>query len=323
MMNLGLLLSEPSALPWLKRTLAGTYQLCWHTPNVTQTLAQQVTKPVDLLLVQLESGWSADVILQLQPYMDCCIMLFSADGQNHMQQAFRALGFGARDYVEFKGYTPEAAAMLLRKIKQQAVLYNIPRSAPLSRRPAPPMIVAIGASTGGPSSLFELIRELPADFNAAIVIVQHMDGRFSTGLADWLERASKLKIKLIAHREKAEAGTIYIAGADIHLKITEEGRFIYSEEPEHSLFKPSIDVFFESLAQNWQDPAIGVLLTGMGQDGAVGLKLMRNKGWMTIAQDEATSVVYGMPKAAVRLEAATEVLPLDKIAGRLIRLCNP
>lgn len=321
-MNLGLLTYNTRTADWVKQILETKYQVAWQAQDVTQTLTNHLASPVDLLLVKLHEGWSDQDIQQLTPYVDCPIVLFSLDGQNHTQKVFNAFGYGAKDYVGLAGTHQESGVLLLRKIKQQIVLQGVkPRPAEPDHLPLP-MIIAIGASTGGPSSLYELIKALPKDFNAVIVIVQHMDGRFSTGLADWLERAATLKVKLIAHREKAEAGTIYIAGADIHLRISAEGQFLYSEEPEHSLFKPSIDVFFESLSKNWRGIAIGVLLTGMGQDGAVGLKLMKNKGWVTIAQDQASSVVYGMPKAAVHLQAATEVLPLDKIAARLIKLCS-
>lgn len=320
-MNLGLLTYNAPNAGWVKQVIETKYQVAWQARDVTQTLTLQLANPVDLLLVKLHEGWSALDIQQLTPYIDCPIVLFSVDGRDHTQQVFTAFGFGAKDYVELTGAQQAKATLLLRKIRQQTVLQGIlPRPAEPASTTLP-VIIAIGASTGGPSSLYELIQALPKDFNAVIVIVQHMDSRFSTGLADWLERATSLQVKLIAHREKAEAGTIYIAGADIHLRISEEGRFLYSEEPQHSLFKPSIDVFFESLAKNWRGIAIGVLLTGMGQDGALGLKLMKNKGWFTIAQDQASSIVYGMPKAAVHLQAATEVLPLDKIADRLIKLC--
>lgn len=321
-MNLGLLTYHAPNANWVKQVVETKYQVAWQAQDVTQTLTCQLATPVDLLLVKLHEGWSAQDIQQLTPYIDCPIILFSLDGNNHTQKVFAAFGYGAKDYVELSGAQQDSGALLLRKIKQQIVLQGIKPRPVETESSALPVIIAIGASTGGPSSLYELIQALPTDFNAVIVIVQHMDGRFSTGLADWLERGTSLQVKLIAHREKAEAGTIYIAGADIHLRISEEGRFIYSEEPEHSLFKPSIDVFFESLSKNWRGIAIGVLLTGMGQDGALGLKLMKNRGWVTIAQDQASSVVYGMPKAAVHLQAATEVLPLDRIAARLIKLCS-
>jgi two-component system response regulator WspF len=158
--------------------------------------------------------------------------------------------------------------------------------------------------------------------NAAFVIIQHMEGRFSPGLADWLQQSARLKVKLVEHKEKAVAGVVYIAGSDLHLQISAEGRLLYVEDPKDSLFRPSIDVFFTSLSKNWRGVAIGVLLTGMGQDGAQGMKLMKDKGWHTIAQDQASSAVYGMPKAAVLLHAVTEVLPLNSIAARLISLCH-
>ena len=112
--------------------------------------------------------------------------------------------------------------------------------------------------------------------------------------------------------------TVLLAGTNNHLYLAPEGRLVYRREPTDQVYRPSIDVFFESVATYWRGDAIGVLLTGMGRDGARGLKLMRERGFHTIAQDQASSAVYGMPKAAVTLGAAAEVLPLDRIAARLL-----
>ena len=113
-------------------------------------------------------------------------------------------------------------------------------------------------------------------------------------------------------------GTVLLAGTNNHLYLAPEGHLVYRPEPVDQVYRPSIDVFFESVANHWRGEAIGVLLTGMGRDGARGLKQMRERGFHTIAQDQASSAVYGMPKAAVALDAATEVLPLKRIAARLV-----
>lgn len=320
-MLLGLLNIKHDNTLWLKNVLAEKCSVLWQAGDASEALSYQLSKPVELLIVQLDSEYIAPDFHLLLPNLMCPVVLFSTDGFNHTQTVFNAFGVGVKDYVELKGICVESATLLLKKIKQQAVLYK--KSEPINLElPLASMIIAIGASTGGPASLNELIQHLPKDLNAALVVIQHLDGRFSAGLADWLAQSAKLKVKLITHNEKALAGIIYIAGADLHLHISESGHFIYSEEPQQSLFKPSINIFFESLSKNWRGDAIGILLTGMGQDGAQGMKLMKEKGWLTIAQDQASSVVYGMPKAAVLLQAVTEVLPLNKIATRLITLCG-
>jgi two-component system, chemotaxis family, response regulator WspF len=320
-MLLGLLNIKQGDIGWIQQVLAGTCQVMWQVQELSHIIRHQRTKPVELLLIQLDGQGTAPDFQQILANLTCPVMLFSTDGLNHTNTVFNALGCGVKDYVGLKGQSNESACLLLKKIKQQSVLTQKTVPVP-SKVKLAPILVAIGASTGGPACLNTLVQSLPEDLSAALVIVQHMESRFSAGLVDWLEQSSKLKVKLIEHQEQAIAGVIYIAGADLHLQISAEGCFIYSEEPRHSIFKPSIDLFFESVSKNWCTDAIGVLLTGMGQDGAQGMKLMKEKGWLTIAQDQASSVVYGMPKAAVSLKAATEVLPLNQIAARLITLCG-
>ena len=126
-------------------------------------------------------------------------------------------------------------------------------------------------------------------------------------------------MRLVREGERPTPGQVLLAGTDDHLHLVADGTLRYTENPKESLYRPSIDVFFHSVAQHWRGLAVGVLLTGMGQDGARGLKALRERGCLTIAQDQATSAVYGMPKAAAALEAAVEIRPLDKIAPRLIQ----
>jgi len=184
-------------------------------------------------------------------------------------------------------------------------------------RPAP--LVVVGASAGGPAALAVLLKGLPAKFPAAIVIVQHVDERFVDGLASWLGEQSGLPVRLAQEGERPEVGTALVAGHGGHLTMGADGRLAYASEPRSLAFCPSIDVFFQSVCEQWTGKAVGVLLTGMGADGAQGLKALRLKGLHTIAQDQATSAVYGMPKAAAAAQAAVDILPLDRIAARLAR----
>ncbi|WP_337881008.1 chemotaxis protein CheB [Rheinheimera sp.] len=319
-MKLGLLVEHSKENARLERTLAGLYLVAWHTRDCAEAIERCASDPVDLLLLELHQPWLPSQLEQLLQSLPCPVLLFSTDGADHTKAVFAALGAGAKDYVALEP-GGQNSGLLLKKIRQFGVLHP-QRQKPQQPASESPVLIAIGASTGGPSSLFELIKALPQDFNAAVVIIQHIDGRFSAGMAEWLENATSLKVKLIRSNEKLAAGVIYVAGAEAHLLMSKEGRLQLSQQPEDSLFKPSIDVFFSSLSKEWQGRAIGVLLTGMGQDGALGLKQMKERGWPTIAQDQASSVVYGMPKAAVHIKAASEVLALDKIAARLIQLCS-
>jgi two-component system response regulator WspF len=236
------------------------------------------------------------------------------------------MGHGALDVVDTPalgaGNAQEAAAPLLRKIMNIGWLIgdkgNRERSAPSPLRSSASRqrLIAIGSSAGGPAALEVLLKGLPRDFSAAIVLVQHVDQVF----AEWLSSASGLKVRLAQEGEPPLAGTVLLAGTNHHIRLLKNGTLAYTAEPVNEIYRPSIDVFFESVASYWNGDAVGVLLTGMGRDGAQGLKLMRQQGYLTIAQDQQSSAVYGMPKAAAAIDAAVEVRPLDKIAPRLLEI---
>ena len=181
-------------------------------------------------------------------------------------------------------------------------------------------LIAIGASAGGPAALAVILAGVPKDFPAAIVIVQHVDAKFTTGMTEWLTGQTGLCVRVAQEGDRLVRGSVFMAGTSNHLILKGKDRLAYTPEPLDYLYRPSVDVFFESVSHGWQNAAVGVLLTGMGKDGARGLKLLRDRGHHTIAQDEATSSVYGMPKAAVALDAAVDVLPMRRIAPRLIDL---
>jgi chemotaxis response regulator CheB len=150
-----------------------------------------------------------------------------------------------------------------------------------------------------------------------VVIVQHVDAQFALGMAGWLGEQTTLPVRTAASGDRLTAGTVLLAGRNDHLVLTSPGRLGYTREPTQSVYRPSIDVFFDSVIKHWRGDAVGVLLTGMGRDGAAGLKAMRMRGLYTIAQDEASSAVYGMPKAAAAMDAAVDILPVDAIGPRL------
>lgn len=188
---------------------------------------------------------------------------------------------------------------------------------PQSNRLLP--LVAIGSSTGGPKALAAILSRLPADFGAAIVIVQHVDQQFSGGLVDWLNQQTPLTVKLAKTGDRLAKDTALVAGTNDHLSLRADLTLHYIKEPVDYPYRPSVDVFFKSLALHWDRKDIGVLLTGMGQDGAEGLSLLRSQGWHTIAQDKESCAVFGMPKAAIALGAAIEILPPEAIAATLIQ----
>jgi two-component system, chemotaxis family, protein-glutamate methylesterase/glutaminase len=182
-------------------------------------------------------------------------------------------------------------------------------------------VVALGASTGGPSALVTLVRALPAGFPIPIVAVLHLDAPFGNSFADWLDAQVSPRVAYPREGETVDsfAGAIAMAPSGSHLTVR-EGRFRLTAEPPRLSCRPSVDVLFESIASGYGSSATACLLTGMGRDGAAGLLEIRRAGGFTMAQDEATSVVYGMPREAMLLGAADQVLPLEAIGRALAAL---
>ncbi len=197
-------------------------------------------------------------------------------------------------------------------------------SNPISLAPAaPPQIVAIATSTGGPAALLHVLADLPADFPAPVLLVQHMSPGFVEGLASWLDAGSPLRVKVAEAGERLQRGHAYLAPDGHHIGLTDRRSLAVSSSPPVGGFRPSGTVLFESVAAVYGAAAVGVILTGMGNDGCAGLATLRRVGGRIIAQDEATSVVFGMPAAAIAAGLAHTILPIEQIAARLIAWCAP
>ena len=321
----------PLAVEALRRALAAgpEYQLIWVASNGEEAVSRcRDDLPELLLMDMLMPGMDGvEATRRIMHDTPCAILIVTSDVERNMSRVFDAMGAGALDVVAAPSLGPQQvldAAAVRRKIHN--IAWMIGHKTSRSVKPTPvrstenrgKRLVAIGASAGGPASLVELLRQIPPDFPASIVLVQHVDEVFAAGMAQWLGSESHMPVRLAREGEVLQPATVLLAGTNNHLYLAPEGRLVYRREPADQVYRPSIDVFFESVATYWRGDAIGVLLTGMGRDGARGLKLMRERGFHTIAQDQASSAVYGMPKAAVALGAAAEVLPLDRIAARLL-----
>lgn len=191
-----------------------------------------------------------------------------------------------------------------------------------SRGQAPVAIVAMGASTGGPQALRDILSHLPAGFPVPLVCVQHIGAGFLSEMVEWLGETCKLPVRLAAQGELPYAGVVYFAPDDTHLEFDGQGRFALSDAPAYDGHRPSVSVTLRAAARQFGAGAVGVLLTGMGKDGAEGMAAIAAAGGVTIAQDEASCVVYGMPKEAVALNAVRHLLPLEQIAPALRDLAN-
>lgn len=181
-----------------------------------------------------------------------------------------------------------------------------------------PRLVAIGASTGGPAALRDLLSALPAGFNAPVLIVQHISKGFIAGLTHWLDANTRLEVRIATASDVARPGVVYLAPDDQHLGIRENGRIVLSGGPPVGSFRPSASHLFESAAEAFGGAMIAVILTGMGDDGVSGLRAVHAAGGIVVAQDEATSIVYGMPREATRAGVVSAVLARPDIAPRLV-----
>lgn len=179
-------------------------------------------------------------------------------------------------------------------------------------------VVTIGASTGGPQTLSTILAQLPANFPVPIICIQHICEGFLQGLVDWLASVCQLQVKIATVGELPLAGAIYFAPERSHLKLDAQGRFSYSMSPLVDGHRPSVTVTFKSVANFYRRAAVGILLTGMGRDGAEGMRTIAAAGGITIAQDEKSSVVFGMSKEAIALGAAQYILPAHEIAPLLL-----
>lgn len=272
----------------------------------------------------------------------CPIVVVTATVEGNASRVYEAIGAGALDAVETPRLGPTGAQgdrALVEKVNSvrrmrtedmmapRATAVPAPMPSPVARaaeavaqeRAGSAPVLAIGASTGGPQALATLIGSLPAPAPFSIVVVQHMDANFLPGMATWLGSQTERPVRLARAGDRPEAGTVLIAGEPRQMVLSAQGAIEYVEGDPGAIHRPSVNALFHSLAQCRSAPGFAVLLTGMGKDGAEGMLAMRSAGWHTVAQDQATSVVWGMPGAASQLGAAQQVLPLREIGPALVQ----
>ncbi|MDE2058106.1 MAG: chemotaxis response regulator protein-glutamate methylesterase [candidate division NC10 bacterium] len=265
------------------------------------------------------------------------VMVSASSTRYEAATAFEALKAGALTVVE-KPCGPDHSAQaegtrrLLETVKLMAEV-KVVRRWPKRERSTPPSplwamadgtirLIAIGGSTGAPQIIADILAKLPRDLWAPILVVQHIAPGFTGGFAEWLAEGTRLTVKLAESGEATRPGTVYLAPEGSQTGITKEGRIRLTKEPIEDGFCPSASYLFQSVAEAFGRSALGILLTGMGRDGAAGLKRLREAGGVTIAQDEESCVIFGMPAEAIRLGAVEHVLSPEQIVGAIRSLVS-
>ena len=330
-MRIGIVNDSMLAVEALRRAIyKSAHSLAWVAHNGQEAVTQCAADRPDLILMDLfmpvmDGVESTRRIMAATP---CAILIVTGNEEEHVSKIFQCLGAGALDVV--KTPTLDAGdqlddAALHAKISVMARLIKgakvrVPEAGGRRVPRSTQSLIAIGSSAGGPSALATILQDLPRDFPAAVVVVQHIDSKFALSLANWLDGDCALPVRLAREGDCPQNGVVLLAGTGDHLLFTDSQTLGYSEAPLAGSYRPSVDVFFHSVARYWRGKVAALLLTGMGRDGALGLKAVREAGGITIAQDEESCVVYGMPKAAAAIDAAQEILPLKAMAPRIVEI---
>jgi len=253
-----------------------------------------------------------------------------------MEKVFKAISYGALDVIDKKELElvgqKKSGEALIAKIKFLTGVRVVERhlgklrkersvvDLKASTKEVSDRIVAVVASTGGPQALLEVLKRLPEDFPCGIVIVQHITSGFLSGLVDWLAKECKIKVKIGEDSEEIRPGVAYMAPDNFQMRVEESGKISLSNEPAQGGHRPSGDVLLESVARIYGKGSVAAILTGMGRDGAMGMKAIKQFYGKTIAQNEKSCVVFGMPKAAVEMNVIDKILPLEKIAEEIVSM---
>ncbi|MCB1778116.1 MAG: chemotaxis-specific protein-glutamate methyltransferase CheB [Candidatus Competibacteraceae bacterium] len=314
--------------------------VCGEAENGRQAVAQALALQPDIITMDLQmpemDGLQAiEEIMAVRP-TPILVLSDAADAQN----AMAAVARGALEATnksathDNPGFTERlkmlAGIPVIRHIRSKH-----PLIAPRFAMPAPPplpadreagmrggRIFAIAASTGGPQALAQLLSGLPADFPAPVLIAQHISDGFAAGMAAWLNSLCPLTVAIAQEGERLVAGRIYLADCRMHLTITPNQQIHLQPRAERDIYRPSCDVMLTAVAEVFGPRAVGIILTGMGHDGAQGMAAIRRAGGFTLGQDEATSVVYGMNREAVMAGDVQSVLPLNAIANEMAWLAR-
>lgn len=286
-----------------------------------------------------------ETLRQVMHHFPRPVIIVSGSGERNPEVAAHARRLGAFGYVskQLSSFTLDIFQIreeLLAKLQAAAEMRTSHAARTLEEKPsawislkpeqllaAPAEIVAIGASTGGPRALQQILPILPTDLPVPVLVVQHMPAGFSERFAKNLNAMSAVQVKEAVHREFLHPGVVYVAPTGTHMtvqRLSDSQSFLWLDiEPSNRMHTPSIDVMMESVAKAFGDRALGIILSGMGSDGAEGIKAIHRKGGLTIGQDEASCVVASMPRACAALDLLSCVLPLAKIPAQIVDATQP
>ncbi len=303
---------------------------------------------LDIEMPNMDGLGALEIIMKEIPVPVLMVSSLTTDGA---EATLKALELGAVDFIpkalsfvslDITKIKDELISKVKSIAKSKSLMYRLARirNAQISvsgttgaQKKSPPVYIrsvrkdlkaiVVGVSTGGPNALMQIIPKLPADFPLGIAVVQHMPPKFTASLANRLNGVSNVRVKEAEDGDRVEPGRVLIAPGGYHMKfIRDNGHVVasISSEPADTLYRPAADIMISSAVEAYSAGLLGLILTGMGKDGLMGLQLVKQKGGYVIAQDEESCVVYGMPKAAVNAGITDAILPLEKIASSLIKL---
>lgn len=341
-----------SILRGVMESIPGT-QVVETAHNGKNALLKLNTTSIDLILLDIEmpemDGLETLEVLK-GDHPEIGVIMVSGTNRSSADSTIKALQLGALDFIqkpeeESIGHSKEELLRKLQpvirhflarrgsRISRVDNLSLAPTKSPTTSHILPGVIakklknrfdvLVIGVSTGGPNALTELLPALPADLNIPVLIVQHMPPVFTESLAKSLNQKSKLNVKEAAQAETVLPNTVYIAPGGKHMTVlrqNEQVKIVLNEDPPENSCRPAVDVLFRSVARTYGSSVLSVVMTGMGSDGALGVKFLKQTGCYSLIQSEETCVVYGMPKAVQELKLADESIPLSQLASRIVAL---
>jgi len=315
-------------------------EVCCEAQNGVEAIEAVKTLKPDVITLDIEMPQlnGLDALKFIMSKYPTPVIMISSLTQEGAEATIRALEYGAVDFIpkpssylstgikelrfEIIAKIKEAAKIPPRFLKFRRIRLLESQKKIREKKEVAKSIIAIAASTGGPQSLLQVIPKLPAEIKSGILIVQHMPPGFTKSFAQRLDRVSKIDVKEAEDGEVVEEGKAYVAPGDFHMEITirtEKPRITLNKKPKIHGVRPAADPMMISAARAFGRKTIGVVMTGMGRDGAQGLAEIKKRGGITIAQDKETSIIFGMPKAAIELGVVDYIVPLDKIAETIVR----